>query len=225
MPLAPGALLDRIVINHRGEFTARATFVLGGMAMEYSAEGTFDVAEDCTAEASYTYRINGGDPLGPAQSRCLVLDGGRRMECMPLGGVWMGAVQKLSPGSCSERVMKGTYAATCRDSWLPLGPEENPLVPSAAMAVFSLDHNGLYTATGTAVAGGLLVAADYTGSMTVNPDCTIAVEHAVRTNLGVEYTETGKGIIVQPGWEFYTISTKGDQTGLSPASSSGSGNS
>jgi hypothetical protein len=210
MPLAPFTLLDRITFDHTGAFTASATMSMGGMILDYTAEGTMTVNPDCTTDASYIYRIGDSPPMGPEYSKCVVRDAGARMECLPLFGVIQGSLAKIRPGSsCSTSTMRGTYAVSCTEGWLSTSDPDVPLAPASVLATLTYESQGAYYGQGTRMsAGGMIVEGEYEGAVEVNPDCSLSAEHVFHNDtLDVDEAETAVGLVAIPGQEFYTIST------------------
>lgn len=107
---------------------------------------------------------------------------------------------KGPPGRCSLATLKGTYGVLEQGTivgQLPGFPP--PPFPVVISAIPTYDGAGKFSGTFTASFGGAIVPGTFTGTYTVNPDCTYSDEFTPLPSLVVHHagTITGEGVIRQ----------------------------
>jgi len=81
-PLPAGQTLPIVglgvaTVDHTGKMTGPATAMVGGVAMEFEMDGTFEVNDNCAGIVKYAIRLAGSPDLIPGYVERFVLDLGR----------------------------------------------------------------------------------------------------------------------------------------------------
>lgn len=102
---------------------------------------------------------------------------------------------------CSRRTARGRYSVTIQGSLVTPSP-----APLAALGAFEVDYMGNITGSDTASFGGQIIPRTYTGTLTVDADCTASARLTVQTGTPGLVVNL-KGMIVEEGREIHFIET------------------
>jgi hypothetical protein len=105
------------------------------------------------------------------------------------------AAGQAEASSCSQATVSGSYGYTT-SGFVALG---GGFVPAAAAGRIDFDSQGNVTGTQTRIVGGSALAETYSGTYTVNPDCTgdftVVVQPDTRTSsVHLVWTDNAKGV-------------------------------
>jgi hypothetical protein len=119
---------------------------------------------------------------------------------------------EATPGVCSLATVQGSYALFGQGTITgPLSGFPPPPFPTNHAGIVTFDGAGNFSGSETASVDGLIVPATFTGTYTVNPDCTVTAELTNSLGLTIHESGTISGsgafqevhlIVTDAGWVF-----------------------
>lgn len=158
----PGIVVGSVTYDGAGNLEISYMANFGGLVLPGTATGTYMVNPDCT----YSDEVPSTDA-----HRVGVISGEGMLQELHVmfTDFWVvgsGIRKKAPPGTCSAETLKGTYAL------LGQGTAPGP-VPLAHSGFATADGNGNLVGEDTQNIGGVVMPSYFTGTYTVNPDCTV----------------------------------------------------
>jgi len=164
-PPAPfqGLVVGSITYDGAGNLSINYMADFGGLTIPGTSTGTYTVNPDCT----YSDEVPSTD-----SHRVGVISGEGMLQEVHVmfTDFWVvgsGIRKKTPPGKCFSETVKGDYAL------LGQGTAPGP-VPLARTGLFSADGKGNLVGEDTQNSGGTATPSMFTGTYTVNPDCTVS---------------------------------------------------
>lgn len=205
-----------------GHFLGAFTASFGGFIVPGTFTGTYDVTPECAYSNTFIPVPTGLPPQNVALHHFGFITGeGMVQEIHYIytdAGTDISGTGKKTPGSCSVESLKGTYALYGHGALTAqfLQPPPPPtLVAQAGFLVF--DGRGKFHGKDTATTGPLVfVDAPFTGTYTVNPDCTasavidtvVGILHEDGVITGEGQNKEWRGIFKDLGWAFVEMTKK-----------------
>jgi hypothetical protein len=115
---------------------------------------------------------------------------------------------------CSQQTIRGTWVDVTRGTLfltLPGATQATP-APMVGLGVFTIDHQGGFTARATSSVGGQITKGTIRGSFQVNSDCTATATFTIQMDgapAALPGTGTEKLFISRAGNEMHSIPVKG----------------
>jgi hypothetical protein len=172
-----------------GNFSGTYTLSVGGAIVPGRFTGTYSVNPDCTYSDEFTPLPNfvvhhAGTITGEGTLREI------DYIYTDAGVVVSGRAKKAEPWPCSLATLKGTYAlfgqGTVTGSISGFPP---PPLLFAHTGILAFDGKGNLSGKSTEDFDSVIVPETYTGTYTVNPDCTATA--VINTSLGLVILEAG----------------------------------
>jgi hypothetical protein len=166
----PQAVLEMLLYDGAGNFTASDTANRNGEIGREAISGTYSVSPDCTfTEIEYTSDGTAYHSAG------VLVDGGNEYHFIDTdpGAVFSATGYRYSSGACSNASLNGVYGSLAT-GFVILNPDGTRLatpLPVAVIASFSYDGAGAVTASSIASYGAGGTSYTGVGTYTVNPDC------------------------------------------------------
>ena len=188
-----------------GNLSGTYTGSFGGAIVPGTFTGTYGVNPDCTYSDEFTplpgfVVHHAGTITGAGVS--LQID----YIYTDAGLVISGTTRKAPPWGCSVASFRGTYAHFGQGTvtaQLPALPPPPLLWDHSGTVTF--DGKGNFSGGGTESVNGTAVPLTFTGTYTVNPDCTTSA--VIHTSLGLVLHEAGTATGVWPSQEYHGIFT------------------
>ncbi len=213
-PLTPpyhSVLSAVVTFDGHGNVSAISRQSLGGLVVPAPpapgtlATGTYNVNPDCTFWVEFPH-------FGGVSRRVgTIIREGMRQEAHTIyEDAWLvasGTFKKIPVGSCSLASLQGAYLLLGDGTMPPISAP--PLV--AQVGILTFDGAGSFSGQETVkVMGAVVPDAPFTGTYTVNPDCTAsATVHTIIGDIHEEGVITGegqfkefRGIVTDAGWAF-----------------------
>jgi hypothetical protein len=195
-PPVPYMSIAIATFDYHGNDHAEGTINTPVGMLQSTADGTVEMAPDCTYVETYTMEITDSPPMVNQQERCAVLRGGAEINCASLN---MGnsyhshAIKMQSPGRCDVRMLRGDFAFVCTGS-VPSGQSGAPMLPGNGTGIISYDHKGEYSGSVSSNYLVAIVPRTFDGKIEVDPDCTATWSQtdqtgAVMSGVGILATE------------------------------------
>jgi hypothetical protein len=197
-----GVVVGSVTYDGAGNLAINYMANFGGLTIPGTATGTYTVNPDCT----YTDEV----PSTDAHRVGVITGEGMLQELhVMFTDFWVvgsGIRKKAPQGNCSAETVKGTYAL--------LGQGTAPGPVSLAHTGFAfVDGKGIIAGEDTQNIGGGVMQSTFTGTYSVNPDCTVSnttldtSELYPPTNefgviVGVGQNQEVWSIITDPGYVF-----------------------
>jgi hypothetical protein len=198
--LVPIAMLGLGSANEDGTAATTATASMGGqvMPLNFSSAGNIAIKPNCTA--TMTWDLSSQEkPMGQSQHFAAVFDGGDEIWGIQIQNsfgqpILLDRWSRISavprqPNRCTQEMVVGTYAFLYEGYVMmtPVDPAQAAPVPTAGLALASIDSQGVISSTVYQGIGGSPARTTMTGSIQVNSDCTGAVDWGagVQGNLAV----------------------------------------
>jgi hypothetical protein len=208
----PVAIAGSVTDDGAGNLSGTYTGSFGGVIVSAPFTGMYTVNPDCT----YSDEFAPGPGLVLHTAGTISGDGMFQETdyiYTDAGIVMSGTSKKARPHGCSLETLKGDYALF-GEGWvtkqLPPLPFLPPF-PTSRSGIVTTDGAGNLTGRLTASMNGLIVSVTFTGTYTVEPDCTVSAE-ITNSNGAVAHewgTITGNGefqevdvIVTDAGWVF-----------------------
>jgi hypothetical protein len=194
-----------------GNFSGTYTLSVGGGIVPGTFTGTYIVNPDCTYSDEFT-------PLPDLVVHHAGTISGigiwQRIDYIytDAGVVISGTARPTPPGGCSLASLKGTYAHFGQGTLTgPLPGFPPPPVLWDHSGTVTFDGKGSFTGEGMESVDGVTVPLTFTGTYTVNHDCSTSA--VIHTSLGLVLHEAGTtsgvgifqeyyGIVTDAGWVF-----------------------
>ena len=133
--------------------------------------GTYTVNKDCTLTGQHT------DPAGETLHYVgTIIGSGMTQEIHFVltdpGIVGFGTDKKVPPGGCSLSSLKGSYALFGQGTITAFNPPQQ----AADVGVLTYDGKGKFVGKDTTSLNGVAVEDEFTGTYTVDANCTVSVE-------------------------------------------------
>ncbi len=219
-PFAPSSiavLIANPTFDGAGHFSGTYSASAGGyIVMNQAFTGTYAITPECDYTDTFTPQ-----PTGVAVHHTGFITGeGMVQEIHYIysdAGIAISGTAKKTPGSCSLESLKGTHAlyghGVLTAQFLPSPP---PPVVLTQAGFITFDGKGRFSGMDTASTGGLIQTGDFTGTYTVNTDCTASA--TIHTIVG-ELHETGvitgegqftelRGIFTDMFWSFVEMTKR-----------------
>jgi hypothetical protein len=208
-PPFPFAASATPTYNGAGKFSGTFNASFGGVIVPGKFTGTYTINPDCTYSDEFTplpglVIHHAGTITGDGMFREI------HYIYSDAGLVISGTAKKTPPGPCSLATLKGTYALFGQGTVTgPLSGFPPPPLLFAHTGILTFDGKGHFSGENKEDFDGVIVPETYTGTYTVNPDCTATA--VINTSLGLVIHEagtiTGDGdfkqvhnIITNAGW-------------------------
>lgn len=199
---APAAISGVYTADGAGNSTEVETdSVGGGGTISLAATGTYSVSPDCTISGTENY------PTGKATHWSgAIVDGGSEMRFTGTdpGFVYTGEATAILSSACSNASLSGPYGFSLNGSDL----SGSVASPFTIIGVSTYDGAGGFHEVGTTNAGGTVTQDTWTGTYSVNPDCTVTLTGVSDTS-GATWHDAD--IIVEGGQELLAIGTDPQQ--------------
>ncbi len=188
---APYLSANVAVVTYDGAGILTATYhaSFGGAPFLGPLTGTYTVGPDCTYSDSVP-------AVGITRHGIITGEGMSQEVHTILTSAWSvvsGSRQKMPAGKCSTETLKGTYALSGQGRvGNPLAP---PLAPVVHVGVVTFDGHGNFEGSETANVNGAGEENTFTGTYTVNRDCSMSAEILSSSRL----TLLEAGVIVGEG--------------------------
>jgi hypothetical protein len=206
-----------LTYDGKGHLSGAGTTSLNGLIFPDTFAGTYTVNPDCTYSTQFTTSIGmvlheAGTITGPG--------GAREIHSIDAdAGMVASATDREAPREgCSLATFKGTYAlfgqGTITGEIPGLPPPPFPVVHSG---IFIADGAGNFSGLETTSIDGVIVPGTFTGTYTVNPDCTESavittslglVVHEAGTITGTDANQEIHKIVTDAGWVFADTAKK-----------------
>jgi hypothetical protein len=212
-PPPPWPVVNSVLATYDGAGNVKGTYTasFGGVIGSGTFTGTYKVKPDCTYSTEFT-----AGPLGVLHETGTITGRGMFQELHLMYTdpflVATGTAKKIAPEGCSLATFKGKYALFGEGTitgQIPGFPP--PPFPAAHIGIFAADGAGNFSGADTNSIAGMVVPGTFTGTYTVDPDCTESA--TITTSLGLVVHEAGtitgpKGhqeihkIVTDAGWVF-----------------------
>lgn len=191
-----------------GNFSVKATQSLNGAISTGTGTGTYTVNPDCTYSDVLT--VSGGPTfheVGTITGQGIF----QELHIIDIDPWFINVLtlKKTPSGRCSLATLKGGYALFGQGMVVP-GPPTPPF-PVAHSGIVGFDGKGSFSGGETSNSSGVFVPSTFTGTYTVNPDCTVSavinfsdgsVLHEAGTITGVGPFQEVHNIITDAGFVF-----------------------
>jgi hypothetical protein len=201
----PSANVAVVTYDGAGHLTATYRASFGGIPFGGPLTGTYTVGPDCT----YTDSV---PAVGVSRTGVITGEGMSQEVRTILTSTWTvtsGLRQKMPAGKCSSETLKGTYSLHGQGKvGNPMAP---PLAPVVQVGTITFDGHGRFEGGETVNANGEGEENTFTGTYTVNPDCSASAEihsssgltlHTAAVIVGEGTRQELRMIVTDPGWVF-----------------------
>jgi hypothetical protein len=155
-----------------GNTSISETFVAALGMFPQTLSGTYSINPNCTGSATVTF----ADGF-KATASLIVVDGGKEIEFL---NTWQYVVefgsskkQDIAQGGCTNAMLNGTYGYVLEGFFLPnQGVRLGGTLIGASNGIETFDGNGNTSGSETVNISGDTHQQSYTGTYSVNPDCT-----------------------------------------------------
>jgi hypothetical protein len=189
-PPVPFATAGMITYDGKGKLSGKDTTNMNGWGgAPDTFTGTYTVNPDCTYSDVFT--TSSGLSFHDAGT---ITGFGRLQEVDSIdtdaGVVAFGTVKKAPQGRCSVAMLKGRYGLFEQGTILePIYGFPPPPLPFATAGIITYDGKGKLSGKDTTSLDGVTAPDTFTGTYTVNPDCTYSDEFT--SSSGLTYHDTG----------------------------------
>lgn len=169
-PFVPTRTIGTVTLDAAGNVSGSGTAALAGKILTDVFTGTATLNADCTGTVTVGQVLGG--QTGPTLDLAIVAEPGGAGDVLvnsPQTEL-TGHLKKFKSGSCSLTTAAGTYGLLL--GGFVQNAANGPFVPARVIGTATVDALGNVTGSGTVTLNGAVLTDSFTGTATLNADCT-----------------------------------------------------